>query len=113
MTVWVDAQISPEIARGLREEFGYAASAVRDIGLRESEDLEIFTSARDADAIVITKDRDFVSLVNRFGPPPRIIWLTCGNTSNSRLKEILTESIKDALEPLKGGEAMVEISSPR
>jgi predicted nuclease of predicted toxin-antitoxin system len=37
----------------------------------------------------MTKDSDFVDLVERLGPPPQIIWLTCGNTSNLRLREIL------------------------
>jgi predicted nuclease of predicted toxin-antitoxin system len=38
----------------------------------------------------MTKDSDFVALLDRFGPPPQVIWITCGNTSNARLKEILT-----------------------
>ena len=33
---------------------------------------------------MITKDRDFVELLGRLGPPPKIIWITCGNTSNTR-----------------------------
>ncbi|MDF5718318.1 MAG: DUF5615 family PIN-like protein [Rhizonema sp. NSF051] len=30
---------------------------------------------------MITKDSDFVDLVDRLGTPPQIIWLTCGDTS--------------------------------
>ncbi|MEH1826540.1 MAG: DUF5615 family PIN-like protein [Nostoc sp.] len=36
----------------------------------------------------MTKDSDFAELVDRFGTPPQVIWLTCGNTSNDRLKEM-------------------------
>lgn len=49
---------------------------VRDLGLHEASDQQIFEAARAADAIVMTKDLDFVEMVERFGPPPRILWLT-------------------------------------
>ena len=58
----------------------------------------------------MTKDRDFVDLVDRYGVPPQIIWLTCGNTSNTRLREILSATLPDALELLRSGEMLVEIS---
>jgi predicted nuclease of predicted toxin-antitoxin system len=58
----------------------------------------------------MTKDRDFVELVERYGSPPQVIWLTCGNTSNARLKEILTVTLPDALELLRSGERLVEIT---
>jgi predicted nuclease of predicted toxin-antitoxin system len=58
----------------------------------------------------MTKDRDFVDLVEQYGSPPQVIWLTCGNTSNARLKEILTATLPDALELLRSGERLVEIT---
>ena len=58
----------------------------------------------------MTKDRDFVDLVEQYGSPPQVIWLTCGNTSNARLKEILTATLLDALELLRSGERLVEIT---
>ncbi len=75
MKVWVDAQLSPAIARCLQDELGTDASALRDLGLRDAEDEEIFQAARNASAVVMTKDSDFVSLVERFGPPPQIVWV--------------------------------------
>jgi predicted nuclease of predicted toxin-antitoxin system len=83
--IWVDAQLPPAIARWLRDTFGLDASALREIGLRDAEDEEIFEAAKKDDAIVITKDADFVILLERLGPPPKIILLTCGNTSNVHL----------------------------
>jgi predicted nuclease of predicted toxin-antitoxin system len=58
----------------------------------------------------MTKDSDFVDLVERLEAPPQIIWLTCGNTSNDRLREILSSTLADALELLGSGEELVEIS---
>ncbi|MEP0754299.1 DUF5615 family PIN-like protein [Trichocoleus sp. Lan] len=110
MTIWVDAQLSPAIAPWIVNTFGVTAVALRDIGLRDAEDFEIFEAAKAQGAIVMTKDRDFVDLVDRYGVPPQIIWLTCGNTSNTRLREILSATLPDALELLRSGEMLVEIS---
>jgi predicted nuclease of predicted toxin-antitoxin system len=78
--------------------------------LRDAEVLEMFGAAKAQSAILMTKDRDFVELVDRLGPPPKVLWLTCGNTSNARLREILTATLVTALGLLTGGEPLVEIS---
>jgi len=111
MKIWVDAQLSPSICRWLSENFQVEAVPVRDVGLRDAEDLDIFHTGRKANAFVMTKDSYFVLLLDRLGPPPQIIWLTCGNTSNARLKEIFVHTMKQALELLNAGEQLVEISS--
>ena len=59
----------------------------------------------------MTKDSDFVDLVCRLGTPPQIIWLTCGNVTNRYLRQILIVTLPDALERLRQGEIIVEISS--
>lgn len=110
MTIWVDAHLPPVIATWIASTFGVEAIALRDLGLRDAEDLEIFEAAKAQEAIVMTKDSDFVDLVDRLGAPPKIIWLTCGNTSNLRLREILSKTLPRALELLAAGETLVEIS---
>lgn len=110
MTIWIDAQLSPAIAFWIENNFNVKAFALRDLGLRDAEDEEIFREAQKADAIVITKDSDFVALLDRFGAPPKIIWLTCGNTSNANLKIILSKTLLDAIDLLNNGEELVEIS---
>ena len=109
MTIWVDAQLPPGIAAWIAETFGVSAIAVRDLGLRDADDRDIFAAAKAHDAIVMTKDRDFVALLDRHGFPPRVLWLTCGNTSNARLREILDATLRDALGLLQSGERLVEI----
>ncbi len=42
MIIWVDAHLSPSIATWITTTFGVTALALRDLGLREAEDLEIF-----------------------------------------------------------------------
>jgi predicted nuclease of predicted toxin-antitoxin system len=111
MTIWIDAQMSPAIAAWVSSNFAVSAVAIREVGLREAKDTEIFQAARREKAIVMTKDSDFVLLLDRLGAPPQVIWVTCGNTSNARLKEILTNTLPKALELLKSGEELVEINA--
>ena len=91
--------------------FSVNAVPVRDLGLRNATDQEIFQAARRENAIDMTKDNDFVLLLDRLGPPPQVIWVTCGNTSNARLKEILMKTLPKALELLNSGEKFIEISA--
>jgi predicted nuclease of predicted toxin-antitoxin system len=108
MRLWIDAQLPPSLALFLRDN-GYDAIAVRDLGLRDADDQKIFMSARMADAIVITKDSDFIDLLHRMGSPPKVLWLTCGNTSYAQLRSIFGIHLKRALDLFGGGEILVEI----
>jgi predicted nuclease of predicted toxin-antitoxin system len=110
MILWIDAQLSPALPLWLSSTFGISALALRDLGLRDATDREIFLAARRKGATVMTKDGDFVRLLKDLGPPPQVIWITCGNTSNAHLKQILTNMFPSALELLRLNEALVEIS---
>jgi len=109
--LWLDAQISPWLGPWILRQFEVDVVHVRDLGLREAEDPAIFDKARRAKAVVLTKDEDFVALVERLNPPPQVIWLTCGNVSNARLKKILTAGLPEAIAMLERGERVVEISA--
>lgn len=61
---------------------------------------------------MLTKDSDFVLLLEQLGPPPQVLWLTIGNTSNTRLKEVLSKSFPTVQSLLLRGELLVEISEP-
>jgi predicted nuclease of predicted toxin-antitoxin system len=108
--IWVDVHLSPALARWIKAEFDVPAVALRDLSLQRSKDRQIFVAAREARAIVLTKDSDFAELVQVFGPPPHILWITCGNTSNSALQLILRKALPQALEMIKRGEPLVEIT---
>jgi predicted nuclease of predicted toxin-antitoxin system len=97
------------VASWLRATLAVDAYALRDLELRDAEDQVIFDRARTASAIVVTKDRDFVDLVGRHGPPPQIVWLTCGNTGNAFLRDILVEALPRVVALLNAGEPLVEI----
>lgn len=111
MTIWIDAQLSPAIPAWISETFAVSAVALRDLGLRDASDREIFLAAKRESAIVMTKDSDLLRLLEELGTPPQVIWITCGNTSNARLKEILMTTLPKALELLASGEELVEINA--
>lgn len=113
MKVWIDAQLPPSLARWFVETLGVEAVAVRDVGLRDADDLRIFHAARAAGAVVVTKDADFVTLLERLGPPPQVVWVRSGNTSNARLREIFASTWLDAVRLLDAGEGLVEIRDRR
>ena len=110
MLVWIDAQLSPALAPWLAQEFSVAAVPVRDLGLRDAEDSAIFAAARAASAVVMTKDSDFVALVERLGATPQIIWLTCGNTTNEYLRALLADTWPRVTALLAAGESLIELS---
>jgi predicted nuclease of predicted toxin-antitoxin system len=110
MIFWLDAQLSPRLARWLHVTFGVTASPLRDLGLRDAADHTIYQAAAEAGATVITKDSDFVHLQLQHGPPPQILWLTCGNTSEIRMHTIFLAQFPNARGLLESGEALVEIT---
>lgn len=87
MIVWLDAQLSPRLARWIEETFGVECLHVRDLGLRNAEDPEIFQKARDAVSVVMTKDEDFIRLVERNGPPPQL----CGSEASGESTRLLRQ----------------------
>src|SRR5689334_14874547 len=104
MKLWLDAQLSPEIASWIAKQFAIDAVAVRDVGLLDASDRQIFEAAKRADVVLVTKDSDFSHLIERTGSPPRIIWLRCGNTSNQRLRQIFEKALPKAIALLEAGE---------
>lgn len=111
MIIWLDAQLSPALAPWIQSTFGVEAHALRDLGLRDATDEEIFKAAHAASVTVMTKDSDFVNLYHQKGAPPQIIWLTCGNTSNNYLRTLLATALPKALPLLQAGEPLVEITT--
>jgi predicted nuclease of predicted toxin-antitoxin system len=110
MRLWIDAQLSPALGRWIQETFHIEAQAAHELGLRNATDPVIFQAAREAGVVVMSKDEDFRLLVERLGPPPQVLGVTCGNTSNARLRTILTKHLSTAIALFQRGEPLVEIS---
>lgn len=109
--VWIDAQLPPALAQWIRTEHGTDAVHVEQLGLLRARDTDIFTAARSAavPVVVVTKDDDFAKLLDRRGPPPKVIWLRCGNVPNRELRRIVLEAWPRAFDLLSAGEVLIEI----
>lgn len=65
MTIWIDAQLPPTLANWLSMTFSLEAIALRDLSLRDAQDIKILQTARAESAVIMTKDSDFIDLVCR------------------------------------------------
>jgi predicted nuclease of predicted toxin-antitoxin system len=110
LRIWVDAQLPPALARWLRTDFFADATHVEALGLVRSKDPTIFATAREAgNVVVVTKDEDFLRLLSQHGPPPRVVWVRCGNVTNRELRRILIETWPRLATLLASGETLVEL----
>jgi predicted nuclease of predicted toxin-antitoxin system len=62
---------------------------VRDIGMRESDDSDIWGYAAQHGYIIVSKDSDFHQRSFLHGHPPKVIWLRVGNCSTRTILFLL------------------------
>jgi predicted nuclease of predicted toxin-antitoxin system len=112
MRFLVDAQLPPGLARWLGEK-GFAAAAVREAGLRDSDDGSIWNFAVAGGWTVITKDEDFVARCLATSEAPAVVWLRIGNCTNSVLFAWLEPLLPSVAERLAAGDRLVEVRRDR
>ena len=108
MKFLVDAQLPPMLAIWLREA-GHQAQAVREIGLRDAEDIAIWNHALARGMVVVTKDEDFPMRAQRTEIGPVVVWLRVGNTSNDALRRWLMPRLPQIIESIEQGARVLEI----
>ncbi len=74
MRFLVEAQLPPTLAQWIAGK-GQSASAVRDQGLRNSDDGSIANFAKKNGWIFVTKDEDIVERSLGRGDAPQVLWL--------------------------------------
>jgi predicted nuclease of predicted toxin-antitoxin system len=107
MRFLVDAQLPPALARWLRER-GHEALTAKDAGLRDSDDTEICAYALTQDAIIVTKDEDFVRLTSA-ADRPRILWVRIGNSVNRILLARFEDAWAEVETHFAAGARLVEL----
>ncbi len=81
----VDAQLPRLLAIRLRE-LGHEATHTLDLDAgNRTQDDTIADLAESIDAVVVTKDRDFLDTHLLHGKPPLLLMVATGNISNHRL----------------------------
>ena len=108
MRFLIDAQLPPAVAR-LLASHGQEAHAVRDVGLRDASDAEIWTFAAQGDWTVVTKDEDFVDRAMRETTGPQVVWIRIGNSTNRVLLDRLDPLLPDVIREILAGQRIIEV----
>ena len=58
---------------------------VNDLNLQSESDLKIWEYAKNNEFVIVSKDSDFMDIVNIKGYPPYLVWIRSGNV---RVKDI-------------------------
>lgn len=88
MKLLFDQNISFRILSKIEINFP-EAKQVRQLGIENYSDLEIWKFARENEYTIVTFDGDFYDLSNFKGFPPKIIWLRFGNTKTDFIANII------------------------
>jgi predicted nuclease of predicted toxin-antitoxin system len=62
---------------------------VRDVGLRDATDDEIWAYAKGQGFVIVSKDRDFQERSFVEGAPPKVVWLDVGNAGTDAIANLL------------------------
>jgi len=83
-----DQNLAPRLVVTLGEVFPGSVH-VREIGMAEAEDRDIWVHARDSGFVIVSKDNDFQQMSFLYGAPPKVIWIRRGNCSVREIETIL------------------------
>ena len=104
----VDAQLPPSLARWLTAQ-GHVAEHVVDVGLRDSEDTPIWHYGLQKQAVILTKDEDFVTRAMQSKDVPVVVWVRIGNSSNQALLQWFAPLLPQLLTLIDQGNRIIEL----
>lgn len=88
MRLLLDQNISFRVSKNLSKVFP-GICHVKQEGLENASDMEIWQYARKNDLAIVTFDADFSDISLIKGIPPKIIWLRTGNMNTKEITECL------------------------
>lgn len=68
---------------------------VSDLKMDKADDIEIWNKGKHENYCILTKDKDFLNYTVKYGPPPKIIFIKCGNVSTREIIDTLELKIID------------------
>jgi predicted nuclease of predicted toxin-antitoxin system len=104
----IDQQLPPLLAGWFRDQ-GLDAVHVRELGMSSAPDTDIWAEAARDDAVILSRDEDFVGLTRAGGA--RLVWIRVGNCSNTTLLAMIEANWPTILTRLEDGERLVELRS--
>ena len=88
MKLLFDENLSPSLISLLSSIFP-ESKHVRDVGLAAADDDIVWAYAATHDFVIVSKDSDFHQRSFVLGPPPKVIWLRCGNCGTKKIADLL------------------------
>jgi len=93
MKLLFDENLSFKLCEQVADLFP-GSSQVRLLGLTEAADRAIWNYAGSNGFVLISLDVDFADRAILLGPPPKVIWLRCGNQPTSTIEKLLCDHIE-------------------
>ncbi len=87
MRLLFDQNLSFRLIKQLKDVFP-ESKQVKELGLENSADIEIFEYAKENGYTIVTFDSDFCDLNIIKGFPPKIIWVRTGNMTTKNLEKL-------------------------
>src|SRR5713226_5699808 len=94
MKLLFDQNLSFKLCRLLADAFP-DSNQIRLIGMEEAEDRSIWQYAKADGFILVSQDVDFADMATLYGPPPKVIWLRCGNQPTHAIEQRLRDLAED------------------
>lgn len=104
----VDAQLPPALAAVLVER-GHEAEHVRDIGLGNASDRDLWSYTLENDAVIVTKDEDFAAMIVLGTTGPPIVWVRIGNTRRGELIDWFDAQLDEIVALIEAGNRILEL----
>jgi predicted nuclease of predicted toxin-antitoxin system len=96
MKLLFDQNLSFKLCAWLADHFP-DSHHVRSAGLAEASDSTIWEYAREKGFAIVSLDADFADMAALFGPPPKVIWLRCGNQPSFVIERLLRDHAEAVL----------------
>jgi predicted nuclease of predicted toxin-antitoxin system len=90
MKLLFDQNLSFKLCRQLIDVFP-GSNQVHLLGMAEADDRDIWRHAKANDFIIVSQDADFADMATLYGPPPKVIWLRCGNQPTEAIEKRLRD----------------------
>ena|SRR5438132_8978963 len=90
MKLLFDQNLSFKLCRLLADVFP-ESNQIRLIGMEMSSDRDVWEYAKANDFILVSQDVDFADMATLYGPPPKVIWLRCGNQPTEAIEQRLRD----------------------
>ncbi|HEY6356725.1 MAG TPA: DUF5615 family PIN-like protein [Vicinamibacterales bacterium] len=108
MRFLIDAQLPPGLARWLVGQ-GHTAEHVFDLGLGRANDRTVWARASTDEAVIVSKDEDFVILQQTEAEGPALVWVRFGNTTRQEVIARFDVDLPGIIDALERGERLIEL----